>query len=229
MGIVSELSESTACDLVPPEVFQAPANVLDLTTLNPGDPVVVSVFLRDASDGEPFTVFFGDKSKPAHVVKSGRYIHDVMLEIEQDLPPVGQPYDVYYSFRGVSSPSISVTLVDSSSDSYARRLHQFGFFGSYAAGLMDSWLVPAMYQLGADTPSVWPVGDRRPTNERLDLQITRRSGGLVCKPIGTISYTADTESWRVCLLEEVELQRGDLLGIEMPDGAPDFIGLSGYL
>jgi hypothetical protein len=202
---------------LPVTLFQAPDGVLDIVRLNPGDPVVVSVFLKDAKAGENLSVYFGGNGKSVDVSSPNRFVHDVLFSIAE-LPPVGKSYQVYYEFRDTKSPKTTINLVDSGTQLPTPRLHISSFSGTYSPGFLDAWVVPMSYELTTELPVIGSIGEEFVNKEDIMLSISRRNELIGTAAIGSIRYSADEGGWSVNIFENVRIERGDVLSIELLAG-----------
>jgi hypothetical protein len=222
MGVSVPQREDQTLQLPLPWLFQAPEQTLDLLAINPGDPVVVSVFLPNPTKGESYSVTFGGVSKPCQVDDTKLAIYDVTFALDE-LPPVGQFYEVYYSFRGVSSPKLQIELVDGLRYFVIPRLHLCSLAGTYAAGLLDAWVVPAAYRLTQDTPVVHSRDTVAPA-PGVAIEIQRQMGGQMVR-IGAIGYVVGT-GWVASIDAPVELATGDLLALTLKSPQPSPVTFS---
>ncbi len=228
-SVISEIKHSvgfqdSSQNLMPPWLFQAPHQVLDLINLNPGDPVVVSVFLRDANAGERFSVSFGGTEKDAKAAGPNRFINDVTFE-RSELPPLSQACVVSYSFRGQPS-AVTIALTDSSQTLLSPYLHTSSFCGAYVPGWLDAWLLPVPYRLTKETPVIRSIGTAPPSVDALNLRIARRAGDNQPMTLGDITFDKVADAWNVNVFEDIDLERGDLLSIEMLPGPVASFGFS---
>jgi hypothetical protein len=213
-----DMAESeTTGNLMPVQLFQARDGALDLVQLNPGDPVVVSVFLRDAAAGDQFVVYFGEQPKPVTVASASQFVIDALFSVAE-LPPLGQSYEVYYTFRDGMSPKATIDLLDSTIALSAPRLHVSSFFGTYRAGVLDAWVVPSSYQLEPTLPTIGSIGEAPPNIDDLALNINRCDASGQTAAIGSIAYDNGKRTWSIDIFESLRIEKGDLLSIEMPAG-----------
>jgi hypothetical protein len=144
-------------------------------------------------------------------------VHDVLFSIAE-LPPVGQSYQVYYEFRDKKSPETTINLIDSKTQLPAPRLHISSFSGTYTPGFLDAWVVPMSYELTTELPVIGPIGEASVNMEDIMLSINRRNELIGTTVIGSIGYSADEGAWSVNIFKNVQIERGDVLSIELPVG-----------
>jgi hypothetical protein len=204
-----------------PVLFQAPDQMLDLVTLQPDDPVVVSIFpCADVQPNEQYIASFGEVQKPYTVVDPNSAVFDVLFE-QCELPPIGQAYEVSYVFRGLRSKDATIQLTDSSSDFVIPRLHLCNLYGTYAAGLLDTWVASASYRLSQEVADVRPVDDRLPGADSPVIAIGRRAAGTGDpEMLGNIAYSAGHGVWTISIDKAATIAKGDLLYLEMPEPQP---------
>ena len=213
-----------ANDALPrPRLFQAPDGVLDLQNLNPpnsniendpGDPVVVSVLAPYGGAGE-VVVSFGEKSQIFKITDPKWVVQDVCFRRDQ-LPAPGQTYDVYYEYGGHRSPPVEVTLINSGSEVITVPRHACSLFGTYAAGLVDAWVVPWSRDLMKADPVIRSVAGGNPS-EGTSVQILWQSGLEKANPVGEIVYRQD--AWEINIDRDVlPLRRLDILAFRVSSG-----------
>lgn len=213
-------------NLSAPRLFQLDRStgILDLQLLNPpnpgvqgdeGDPVVVSVLLPDAAQGN-LTVWFGDTNKIFPIVDP-RWIVMECLFSRSELPPLGGTYSVYWEYGGQFSPRVGVTLIDSMASFMPR--HNACILGVYpprsaqSPSLIDVWAVPGYRSLLKSDPVVKPIEGNPPAD--VDLKVMWAPFGGEINEIGEISYSVASDRWNVDLHRDcVSLQRSDLILIQ---------------
>lgn len=215
------MRNETNATLPSPRLFQAQGGVLDLQSLNPpnpnigndpGDPVVVSVLVPYGATGE-VVVWFGDNnSLNFPVTDSKRVVQDVCFRKDQ-LPAPGQSYNVRYQFGGKSSNPVSVTLIDSGNappPTTAR--HARSLFGTYAAGAVDAWVIPAPRKLLKADPVIRSIAGGHPKEgTSLEVRWLPESGDP--SQIGKISYQQN--EWSIKLDQDgLLLSRLDILALQ---------------
>lgn len=206
--------------LPPVRLFQIQNGVLDLQCLNPpnpeiandpGDPVVVSILVPYGAAGE-VVVWFGDKSRNFPISDSKRVVQDVIFRKDQ-LPEIGQRYNVYYEFGGNKSDPVQVMLTDSGNAPPATiARHTCSLFGGYAAGVVDAWVVPASRTLLKTDPVIRSITGGNPS-EGTSVAVLRQSGNERPSEIGEIVYRRN--EWLVTLDQDaVQLNPLDILALQ---------------
>ncbi|PMS37270.1 hypothetical protein B0G57_11740 [Trinickia symbiotica] len=222
-GTRLNVAVNQAQTLVSPWLFQAPDLVLDLINIDPRDPVVVSVLLPDAVADEHFVVTFGDTEKDAKAGSARRFVNDVLFQ-RNELPALSDSCVVSCSFRDLSS-QVTIALRDSSSAS-ASCMHAGSFYGTYVSGFLDAWVLPTDCRLLRDAPVIRTMGPAARVSNPPTLPIGRRTPTDQTSQIGEITFDADVHEWKIDIFDDVDLQTGDLLSIEVPPGPPAWLAFS---
>jgi len=222
--MTNDTAKEDSGDALPaPRLFQAPDGILDLQTLNPpdpyvvndqGDPVVVSVLVPYGGSGK-VVVWFGEVSNTVEISDSKLVIQDVCFARDQ-LPALGQLYDVYYEYGGSRSQRVEVTLIDSGSEGMASPRHACSLYGTYAAGLVDAWVVPGSRNLTKADPVIRQISGGTP-RDGASVTILWKSGVGFFNKIGDITFRKN--GWNINFESEVvSLRRSDVLAFMVLEG-----------
>jgi hypothetical protein len=198
-----------------PRLFQAPDGILDMQNLNPpdpqvendqGDPVVVSVLVPYGGSGK-IIVWFGGVSKSVDISDPKWVVQDVCFE-RGHLPAIGQQYNVYYEYGGSRSRNVNVKLIDSGIERIALPRHACSFFGTYAAGLVDAWVVPDSRDLKKSDPVIRQISGGCPS-DGASVTILWKSGTGIFNQVGEIAFRQG--AWEINFASEVlPLRRSDV-------------------
>jgi hypothetical protein len=221
-----ELSGKSSADaaqagaLPAPRLFQARDGNLDLQTLHPGDPVVVTVLALGAKKGDELAVLFGGRKTPYTIQSPGMMVYDILIG-QEELPPAGEEYSVQWSWGERNSPEVTIFLAAASLPPARPSAYHGSVQGLFMPGLLDAWLVTSPYQLRQDAPVVQTLEGPRPA-QAVSLPLGRQSGPGPATTIGTVSFDPDKQGWAIEMNADVDLLRNDLLSISVPEGAAQY-------
>jgi hypothetical protein len=185
-------------------------DVVDISTINPGDPIVVRVATLDAQQGDTITLLFDGKEVGSVDVDDPSYdTYDI--EVAIDSVELGT-YNVACKRGDDTSPSIQATITNSIQSS-TTAYHRSGFWGQYLCGLVDAWIVPFQCELTSGRAPLIKVTDAAMKAVAFSVR-QRKAGRDDESEIATLTYSGTAWDWKLNA-DTVAVAKGDLLSLHL--------------